>query len=82
MQLYNIISDMTKDINIYVRENSVELNDSIFQFTPSPKQSKFISIEESISNLIKINEDNVVIDIAFVKDQKTVKIETLIKIVL
>ena len=73
---------MTKDINIYVRENSVELNDSIFQFTPSPKQSKFISIEESNSNLIKINEDNVVIDIAFVKDQKTVKIETLIKIVL
>ena len=73
---------MTKDINIYVRENSVELNDSIFQFTPSPKQSKFISIEESISNLKKIKKDNVVIDIAFVKDQKTVKMKTLIKITL
>ena len=82
MQLYNIISDMQRDINVYVRENSVELNDSIFQFTPSPKQSKFISLEESISNLKKIKKDNVVIDIAFIKDQTTVKIKTLIKMVL
>ena len=69
---YSTISDMRKDINIYVRENSVELNDSIFQFTPSLKQSKFISIEESISNLKKINKDNVVINLAFAKDQTTV----------
>ena len=70
---------MRKDINIYVRENSVELNDSIFQFTPSLKQSKFISIEESISNLKKINKDNVVINLAFAKDQTTVKIKTINK---
>ena len=82
MQLYNTISDMQRDINVYVRENSVELNDSIFQFTPSPKQSKFISLEESISNLKKIDQNNVVIDIAFIKDQTTVKIKTLIKMVL
>ena len=63
---------MIEVVDIFVRENSVERKDSIFQFQPSTLISKFISLEDSILDKRKIRNDGVVILISFVKDQKTV----------
>ena len=59
-------------VDIYVRENSVEQKDSIFQLQPSMLKTKFISLEDNYTNKRKIRNDGVVILISFVKDQKTV----------
>ena len=67
-----MVPDMIEVVDIYVRENSVERKDSIFQFQPSTLKSKFISLEDSMLDRRKIRNDGVVIKVSFVKDQKTV----------
>ena len=50
----------------------MERKDSIFQFQPLMLKSKFISLEDNITSKRKIRNDNVIIQLTFVKDQKTV----------
>ena len=54
--------------------NSVEQNDSIFRYDPASTQNSFISCEDSTQNTKVMKSDNVMIDIAFVKDYKTIKL--------
>ena len=42
---YYLMSGFTKRVDLYVRQNSVELVDSIFRYQPGGSEDSFISIE-------------------------------------
>ena len=65
---YRLIPDQQKFVNVYVRENEVELKDNIFRLTPSGQEKSFLSVSRVIQDLRNRGTDEQVIAIRFEKD--------------
>ena len=51
----NIASNFTIESDIFLRDNSSEQNDSIFQLQPSSSLNNFISVEDVVKNFRREN---------------------------
>ena len=69
---YNLQSGVTKEADIYVRQNFAEQSDSIFQLQSSSSESNFINVEDSLQKVRNADNNGTVFQIIFLKDSKSI----------
>ena len=69
---YHLQSGVTKESDIYVRQNFAEQSDSIFQLQSSSSESNFISVEDSLQKARNAENNGTVFQIFFLKDSKSI----------
>ena len=69
---YNLQSGVTKEADIYVRQNFAEQSDSIFQLQSSSSESNFINVEDSLQKVRNADNNGTVFQLYFLKDSKSI----------
>ena len=65
---YKFIQNQHKFVNVYVRENEVELKDNVFRLTPSGQEDSFLSVRRVTQDLRDRGFEEELITIRFEKD--------------